>query len=117
MAQTLPQITAALTAAYPTLSVTANGVSATLSQSAYDARIAEMAAAELANQQAADAAAGKKAVRRQARLALATLATNITLLTGAPTQAQVKGCVLDNAKILQGLIQVLIDLQLVEATD
>lgn len=116
MAQDLTTITANLKATYPTLSANVNGADVPLGQSAYDARIAEMADAELARQVAADDAATKKDLRGQVRLALTTLTNDIATLNGTPTAAQVRDCVKRTDIILKNLIQVLIDLRLVESS-
>lgn len=117
MAETAQQIETRLRATYPTMTETVNGVERTLMTPEYDAKMAEWVAAELARQQEADDAASKKALRRQVRLALATLTTDLATLGGSPTQAQVRTIVQHNCQILQGLIQTLIDLRLVERTD
>ena len=116
MAQTIQEIQDDLKLAYPTLTVNINGVDSVLDQSAYDARIATMAYAVLAQQQSAEAEATKKSLRDQVRLALDTLTTDITTLTGTPTNAQVVASLVRTDRILKNLIQVLVDRQIVEAS-
>lgn len=115
MAQDLATITANLKATYPTLSATVNGVSSTLDAAAYDARIAEMADAELARQQAADAAAAKKALRDAVRTARTRL-QQIATATPPFTTTQRDAAIQDTANILDKLIGVLIDLRQIEAS-
>lgn len=110
--ETPAQIEARLRAEYPTLTARVNGEDVALSPAAYEAKIAEWVLAELAAQQAADDEAARKDLRRQIRLAR----TRLQAIRDAAsfTNAQRDAAIRDTARILDGLIGVLIDLTLVE---
>jgi hypothetical protein len=114
MAQDLATITANLKAAYPTLAQTVNGATSTLTQTQYDARIAEMAQAELDRQVAADTAATQKALRDQVRTARTRLQQIRDATPGTATNVQRDQAISDIANYLDKLIGALIDRGIVE---
>lgn len=112
--ETREEIDARLRLEHPEIAVVENKVRRVLDPAAYEVRLAQWVDAELARQGREDEDEARRQLRRQVRLALTTLNDNIALLSGTPTAAQVRGCVLDNARVLRGLISVLIDLALIE---
>lgn len=86
---------------------------------AYDARIAEMVAADLATQAGTEVRVQQVDRSRQAKLAIATLAANLTRLTDgqAMSAAQMRPMITDLTRITIGVIRVLQDHDLVERND
>ena len=115
MAETTQQIEARLRAdpAYAVLTRVVNGAAQTLTAAERDARIAEEAAAIRQQHLDAEAAAALKTLRAQVRTARARLQQ---IHTAAPpfSNAQRDAAIQDTARFLDGLIGVLIDLNLIE---
>ena len=116
MADALSTIEARLRTEYPTLTVRVNGTNTPLALAAYDLRIAEMAVAERKAQLAGEADAALKDLRRQVRTARTRLQQ---IATAAPpfSNTQRDAAIQDTARFLDGLIGVLIDLNLIERND
>jgi hypothetical protein len=115
VAQTRAEIEAGFRAQYPTMTEQVNGEDRLLTAPEYEARLAGWVDAELARQQELDAEAARKETRRQVRLARARLQQirDAASFTTAQRDAAIK----DLARILDGLILVVIDLALIEGSD
>lgn len=111
--ETSAQIETRLRAEYAVLTERVNGEDVTLDQVAYDATIAEWVKAELAVQQAAAHDAARAGLRRQVRTARTRL-QQIAGASGSFSNAQRDAAIEDVARILDGLIGVVIDLALIE---
>lgn len=101
---------------YAVLTSDVNGETVTLTEPERLARINEWADATLAAEQEADAQAALKELRRQVRLARTRL-QQIRDASGTFTNAQRDAAIKDVARYLDGLIGVLIDLNLIERND
>ena len=116
MADDLATIEARLRTEYPTLTARVDKQDVPLDQGAYDARIAEMAVAERQAQLDAEADAARKELRRQVRVArtrLQQIATAVPPFSNAQRDAAIQ----DTANYLDRLIGILIDANLIEASD
>lgn len=118
MAQTVADIKAGYEAdpQYAVLTESVNGEVVTLSASERDALLTTWATNERQRQLDNEAAAALKELRRQVRLARTRL-QQIRDATPPFTNAQRDAATQDIARYLDGLIGVLIDLRLIEATD
>lgn len=110
---TAAEIETNLRQANPVIQDNVNGVNVVLNQQQYDARIASWVAAELANQDAAAQQDALRQLRQQVRVARTRL-QQIRDTTGTPTNAQRDQAIKDIATYLDGLIGVLIDLNIIE---
>lgn len=115
MARTRAEIEAAFRASDPVMRVTEDGVERVLSVPEYEARLAEWVETKLAAELAADAEAARKELRRQVRAARTRLQAirDTTSFSNASRDAALR----DLTRVLDGLIGVLIDRALIEATD
>jgi hypothetical protein len=111
--ETPEQIEARLRQQFPVVTERVNGVDAALGPAAYEAKIAEWVANELAAQQAAADEEARRELRRQVRIARTRL-QQIRDATGAFSNAQRDAAIKDVARILDGLIGVVVDLALIE---
>lgn len=114
MTETRAQRIARLKAANPQIVDRVNGEDVTRDAAAYDASINQWADKEEAAEAGSVAEAAKKTLRQQVRDGLDTLATDETLLKGAPTAAQVRDATLHNNQAIQKLVRVLINAGVIE---